>query len=223
MNLPFTIDQFLGVFEQYNSSIWPAQILLLLLALVALFFAYRPRRNSTRSVFAILGFLWLWMGIAYHIMFFAAINPAAYGFGAFFILQGALFMFAAWAGSSPTFQFRPDVHGFAGALLILYALVVYPLLGYLQGRVYVQSPTFGAPCPTTIFTFALLLWAAGKVPAYLLIVPFLWSLLGPSAALSLGITEDLGLFIAGIGGTALILTRNRKLAHQPTVAEPTFH
>ncbi len=223
MKLPFTIDQFLGVFEEYNLSVWPVQILLMLFALVALFVAYRPRPSSTKLVFVILGFFWLWMGIAYHIMFFAAINPAANVFGAFFILQGALFMFAAWGKTSPGFRCSVDVYGLAGALLVLYALVIYPILGFLQGRVYMQSPTFGAPCPTTIFTFGLLLWAAGKVPAYLLIVPFLWSLLGPSAALSLGITEDLGLFITGIGGTALILTRNRKLAHQPTVAEPTFH
>ena len=220
MNLPFTVDQFLGVFEQYNVSVWPAQILLLLLGLVALFFAYHPRRSSTKLVFAILGFFWLWMGIAYHIMFFAAINPVANVFGAFFILQGALFMFAAWASSSPGFRFTPDGYGLAGALLILYALVIYPVLGYFQGHLYPQSPTFGLPCPTTIFTFGLLLWAAGKVPAYLLIVPFLWSLLGPSAALSLGISEDAGLFVAGIGATALILTRNRKRASQPKVAEP---
>ncbi len=220
MNLPFTIDQFLGVFEAYNLSIWPVQILLLLLALVALYFAYRPHRNSTKLIFAVLGFLWLWMGIAYHIMFFAAINPAANVFGAFFILQGALFMFAAWAKTSPGFRFSADVYGLAGALLVLYALVIYPILGFLQGRVYMQSPTFGAPCPTTIFTFALLLWAAGRVPAYLLIVPFLWALLGPSAALSLGIAEDLGLFIAGVGATALILVRNRRFAREPKVAEP---
>ncbi|HEX9006883.1 MAG TPA: DUF6064 family protein, partial [Bacteroidota bacterium] len=199
---------------------WPVQVLLMLLALVALFVAYRPRPSSTKLVFVILGFFWLWMGIAYHIMFFAAINPAANFFGAFFILQGALFMFAAWAKSSPGFRFTADVHGLAGALLVLYALVVYPILGFLEGRVYMQSPTFGAPCPTTIFTFGLLLWAAGKVPAYLLIVPFLWSLLGSSAALSLGIGEDVGLFIAGIGATALILLRNRKRAAQPKVAEP---
>jgi|WetSurMetagenome_2_1015567.scaffolds.fasta_scaffold1055146_2 hypothetical protein len=35
MNLPFTIDQFLGVFISYNTSIWPVQIALNALALVA--------------------------------------------------------------------------------------------------------------------------------------------------------------------------------------------
>ena len=35
MQLPFTIDQFFGVFRDYNTALWPAQIVLLALAVVA--------------------------------------------------------------------------------------------------------------------------------------------------------------------------------------------
>jgi hypothetical protein len=67
-----------------------------------------------------------------------------------------------------------------------------------------------APCPVTIFTFGLLLLADKRVPKYLLVIPFLWSLLGFSAALALTIREDIGLLIAGVLGTILIAVRDRK-------------
>jgi hypothetical protein len=66
-----------------------------------------------------------------------------------------------------------------------------------------------APCPTTIFTFGLLLWTRGRVPGWLLAVPTLWALIGFTAALTLGILEDTGLLVAGLLGTGLLLYRNR--------------
>jgi hypothetical protein len=86
----------------------------------------------------------------------------------------------------------------------------YPLLGSAFGHLYPVSPVFGvAPCPTVIFTFGLLLWSTARVPGYVLVIPFLWSLLGFSAAVSLGMREDYGLVVAGLLGTALLLLRGR--------------
>ena len=86
----------------------------------------------------------------------------------------------------------------------------HPRIGALLGHGYPQSPSFGvAPCPTTIFTFGLLLWTDRPVPRPLLVIPLLWSLLGVSAAVSLGIKEDLGLVVAALLGTALLIWRDR--------------
>ena len=135
-------------------------------------------------------------------------------FAALFVVQGIVLAFSGLIRNSLSFEFRSDAYGIAGGVLLLYALIVYPILGYLQGHGYPQSPTFGLPCPTTIFTFALLLWADKRVPVYVLVVPFLWSLLGSSAALSLGILEDIGLLVAGLCGTVLVIVRNRRMREQ---------
>jgi hypothetical protein len=72
-------------------------------------------------------------------------------------------------------------------------------------------PVFGVtPCPVTIFTFGLLLWTERPVPRLLLVIPFLWSLVGVSAAISLDRGEDLGLVVAALLGTALLLWRNHR-------------
>jgi hypothetical protein len=81
--------------------------------------------------------------------------------------------------------------------------VAYPLLGYAAGHRYPATPTFGLPCPTTIFTLGLLLWADRPMPRWLLAVPIAWSALGASAALQLGVPEDLGLVAAGVTSLAL--------------------
>ncbi|MHB9029670.1 MAG: DUF6064 family protein [Candidatus Latescibacterota bacterium] len=211
MNLPFSIDQFLGVFETYNRSVWPAQIIAYALGIAAVLFSLKKVEHSDRIVSAILAFFWLWIGIAYHLVFFARINPAARLFGILFIVQGLLFLWAGIFRNSLSFAFRANVYGWTGALFILYAMLIYPILGFLQGHGYPQSPSFGiTPCPGTIFTFGLLLWTLRPVKKYLLIIPFLWSLVGAFAAFSLGIREDLGLLAAGVIGTVMIVMRDRK-------------
>ena len=48
MSFPFTSEQFLHVFENYNISVWPAQVLLYLLALGAIFFALNKKGYSDK-------------------------------------------------------------------------------------------------------------------------------------------------------------------------------
>jgi hypothetical protein len=213
MTLPFTLDQFLSVFEQYNLAVWPMQIVLNVCALAAVFLAVRKTPSSDRIIAGILGFLWVWIGIAYHLTFFVDINPAAKIFGVASVIQGIVFLHYGFLKQRMSFRFQRDIHGMAGALLIVYALVFYPSLGYILGHVYPKSPTFGLPCPTTIFTFGLLLWTGTRPPLLVFVIPFLWSLIGFSAALTLGMLEDTALLVVGI--VCMILTLRRPVNNSP--------
>jgi hypothetical protein len=210
MNLPFSVEQFFSVFEQYHQAVWPMPIALNLLGIVAVFLAFRKTRELNRSIAAILSFFWFWIGIAYHFAFFTAINPAAYAFATLFVIQGILFMMFGVFKKRLSFGFKLNAYGITGALLILYAMVIYPLLGYALGHDYPRTPTFGLPCPTTIFTFGLLLWTDVKVPKVVLIIPFLWSIIGFMAAVNLGVLQDIGLLVAGLVGTTLVMLRDRQ-------------
>jgi len=210
MKLPFTIDQFLQMFEKYNLAVWPMQLVLNLLALLAIAAVIRKQKYSDRLISAILAFLWLWSGIVYHWMHFAEINRAAYGFGTLFMIQGLLFVISGVVRPKLSYRYRTDLCGMSGSLFISYALVVYPIMGYFLGPQYPQTPTFGLPCPMTIFTFGFLLWTEKIIPKYVLIIPILWSIIGFGAALSLGMVEDFGLLISGLVGFVLIVYRDRK-------------
>jgi hypothetical protein len=81
------------------------------------------------------------------------------------------------------------------------------VLGQALGHVYPASPTFGLPCPTTIFTFGIFLLADRRLSVWAVVIPALWSAIGFAAAVSLSMTEDYGLLVAGLLGTLMIAWR----------------
>jgi hypothetical protein len=205
VDLPFTAEQFLGVFEQYNRAIWPLQVVAYVLGGTAILLTLRPRPYSDKIISGILVVLWLWTGLMYHALFFAPINPIATLFGAVFVGQAAIWAFAGVVQGRLRFRIGRDIRSVVGGALIVYAMVLYPLIGHLLGHGYLRSPSFGlTPCPLTIFTFGLLLWSRLRVPRYVLVIPVAWSIVGVTAAVSLGIVEDLGLLVAAFVSIALL-------------------
>ena len=203
MNLPFDSPQFFAVFARYNLAVWPAQVVLNGLAIALVMVVLRAW--SDRAVGGVLALLWVWMGVVYHLGFFRIINPAASIFGAVFVLQGVAFAVLGVSSGKLRFVFPAGARGMMGGLLLGFALVAYPLLAYVAGHRYPAVATFGLPCPTTSFTLGLLLWAEPPVPRVLLLIPLAWSAIGASAALQLGVWEDLGLVAAGLVSGLLML------------------
>ncbi len=204
MKIPFTVEQFFEVFSRYNESVWPVQILLTLLACAIIVLLFGDRLCS-RLIAAVLSFFWAWMAIAYHFVFFTDINPAAWFFGACF-LSGAFWF--AWIGvirDKLRFSLHGGIRTWLGGLLIVFSLAMYPLIGYLSGHRYPAVPTFGLPCPTTIFTLGILMFAVIPIPRSAFVVPVLWSAIGSFGAFQLGVTQDYGLLIAGLIGLIVAL------------------
>jgi len=182
MPLPFTVEQFFGVFRLYNTAVWPAQVLLTLLAALAIGFIAIRRPWSSVAVSAILALLWVWMGVAYHLAFFAAVNPLAYGFAVLSIAGGLMFAWQGVVRRRVEFAFSRSLRAAIGIAVLLFALVAYPLWAIYAGHPYPELPTFGLPCPTTIFTIGALALASGVGLRAILVVPILWSLVGSQAA-----------------------------------------
>ena len=214
MKTPFTVEQFFNVFKNYNEAVFPMQAVFYLLSLFVVYLTIKPKSGTEKIVSGALALLWLWMGIVYHLVFFTAINIAAYLFGAMFVLQGILFLVTGVFQNRLSFKFRFDIFGITGIALIIFALVIYPIFGFFLGHVYPSSPTFGLPCPTTIFTFGILLLSDKKCPSVIMIIPFIWSVIGFTAAFSFGVIEDTGLLIAGLLTLTLHLVRKRKFQQE---------
>jgi hypothetical protein len=196
--LPFSAAQFFDVFVRYNIAVWPAQLLLVGggVGLAALAWSGRPQAG--RIVSLGLALLWLWMGVVYHLVFFRAVNPAAALFGIVFVAEAALLLWlGAWRGRVGFARGR-GWGGGLGLLLVVYALVIYPALGFLAGHRYPAMPSFGLPCPTTILTLGLVVWSTGPSRLVVALIPLAWAAIGTSAALTLGVIEDLGLGVAAV-------------------------
>lgn len=204
MSLPFSRSEFLEVFGRYNEGVWPLQGVLLGLGLlaVALLFVRWPGRHAAIS--AVLAALWAWMGFVYHVGYFSGVNPMAWAFGAAFLAAAVGFALAA---PGARFEPRAGFPGMTAAALLATGLVAYPLASLAWGA-YPEVPTFGLPCPTTLFTIGMLAFLRSRWRAWLLAVPIAWSLVGASAALLLGMPQDLVLLGAAAAGAWLALEGN---------------
>jgi hypothetical protein len=211
MKPPFTIEEFFAVFKAYNLAVFPLQIIFYLFSVIAIYLTIKSNPLSSRIISGLLALLWFWMGIVYHIIFFTTINKVAYVFGGLFIIEGILFVVFGVFQNKLSFQFKKDKYGIVGMILMVFSLIIYPALGYFFGHVYPSSPTFGLPCPTTIFTFGLLLLNIKKIPIVILVIPFVWSLIGFTAAFQFGILEDTSLLVASLVSVFLLIYRNRRL------------
>lgn len=210
MNLPFSPSRFFEVFTTYNHAVWPAQYLLLVGAVALVVMVVKAPHRAGRVVSAGLAILWAWMAIAYHLAFFWVINPAAPVFAG--VSLGAAAAFAWQGGLRRGLEFgpgwsRPKV---LGALVILFALAGYPFAGELAGHRYPAAPTFGLPCPTTHFTFGILLMAKPPLSRWLIVGPLLWAIVGSTAAFALGVVEDLALVVVAIAGVWLLVRKDTR-------------
>lgn len=196
--LPFTRDQFLAVFATYQQAAWPAMVAAYALAAAMLLALWARGAGAQRLVFTGLGLMWVWTGIAYHALHFAPINPAAWGFAALFVLQGAgLLAEAAREAPAPVAMARWRLA--AGLAWVCYAIVVYPLWGLAAGEPAASVPAFGiTPCPLVLFTWGVLLLRPAPVARRLLAVPLLWSVVGGSAAWLLDMPQDRALPLAAL-------------------------
>jgi hypothetical protein len=197
MKIPFTTEQFFGVFEKYNTAVFPMQAVLFLVGCTILFLIGTGLKNRNRLIGCLLGCVWIWTGVAYHLLLFTAINKAAYIFGGAFILQGVLFIVLA-CRDKLFFSFGRTVPQRIGFSLILFGLALYPVIGYMIERSVAHAITFGLPCPTTIFTFGLLGLCSGGVKKRYMAVPLVWSFIGLNAAISMGVYHDVVMPIAAL-------------------------
>lgn len=211
MKLPFTQAQFLEVFAAYNEAVWPLQILLNAVAVAMVIVAIRSPERAGRLVCIGLALLWSWLAVGYHLPFFWPINPAAPFFAGISLAAAGSFLWLGVFRPSLQFHVGMDARKSIGLVVIVFALAGYPLIGKATGLSYPAIPTFGLPCPTTLFTFGILLMAARPLPRWLLVAPMAWAAIGAGAAFSLGVTQDLALLVMLVLG-AYMLAFNRRSA-----------
>ena len=198
--LLFSPRTYYRLFELYNTEVWPEHMaaIALGLAILALW-----RRNA-RWIAAILSGLWLWVAWAFLLTRYDTINWAAKYFAVGFIAQAGLLAVFGFFRSG--FQLRPfaDRVGVAGMAMFVFALALYPLIGRLAGRPWIQSEVFGiAPDPTVVATLGVLV-AATRPNFLLLVIPIAWCAVSGATLWTMGSPDAIVLPLAGV--LAIVLT-----------------
>ena len=208
MQTTTSLPDFLPMFESVNRDLWPLHVFALLLGVAMAIAALRQSRIADRISAAVLGSIWIFDGVIFHWIYFRAIYEPAGWFAVLWAVQGVLFI--VFGVFRPRFSFTAARDGYAafGFLLIAYALVAYPVLGYLLRSDFVYATWFGPfPCPVAVFTIGMFLLTDDRVPKYLVIVPLLWAVTA-WVPVSWGVTEDIGLLVGGTIGMILLFIRD---------------
>ena len=216
MNLPFTSDQFFGVFAAYNRAFWPLVVALWIAAAGSIVVAWRTPATHSGMLTFTLAALWAWSGLVYHAWLFTRINPAAWLFALLFAIEAVALIRAGFHRRLEYFS-APRWPRNIGTLLAAYAML-YPLLTIGAGRSYPATPTFGVPCPTALLTIGLLLTATGGMAISLTIVPILWAFIGGSAAFMLDVPADYVLLASGVVLVVVLASRIRPALSPRTYA-----
>jgi hypothetical protein len=90
-------------------------------------------------------------------------------------------------------RLRParDVAGVAGLCMFLFALFIWPLIGPLAGRSWLQAESFAvAPDPTVVATLGLLV-GADQARWDLLVIPLLWCAISGATLWTMGSPDAL--------------------------------
>lgn len=153
--LMFAPRTYWRLFELQQEALWPAQPVLLVLALLFLASLWRRLPAGLRAGAFGLGLAWAWIAWDFLWQRYAPINWAATGFAWGFALMAAgLF---ALASRHPASTDSPWRHR-TGLGLVLWSLFAHPLLAFTSGRPWAQAEMIGlAPDPTAIATLGFLL------------------------------------------------------------------
>jgi len=214
--LPFTADVLSALYESYNRAVWPAALVFWLAALAIAGLGLRSGRHGltqryNRVAGVVLAGAWVWVGIVFHLDFFAAINFWAPLFGALFLVQAVLIAWT-WAYRGRALSGWPvDAAGWAGLALIAYAALGTPLIAATLGDGWASARLAGiAPGPTALLTLGLLMLTQDRVPLHLTIIPVLWCLVAGVTAWQLGVPEDRIVAVLALTAVVLIVRANTR-------------
>jgi hypothetical protein len=211
----FTLQEFLDLIAGYTTQFWPVGLVAYVLGVLVAIMAIRHAHNASKVVCGVLALVWLWVGVVFNGFYFTRLSSSAMVFAVLFVIEGILLAVIGVLRGDLSFNVKADVYGVIGGLVILYALVGYPAIGYLLGRGYPEALLLGlAPCPTTAFTLGILLWSDRPLPKLVLVVPILYAIGAGLIAAPRGIVEDFGLLALGIAVPIAILYRERMEARK---------
>jgi hypothetical protein len=204
-----------SVIASYNRALWPAQLFVTALAIAVLWLAARSRHDPSPLASCLpsvaLAAAWAWTGAVFLARYMADIDFMAPVYAALFLLQALLLAWTGGLRGAAAPARHEGLVGLAAYALVTYAIIGYPMIAAIAGHGLPTARVVGlAPGPTATFTLGMLLLAR-RTPLHLTAVPLLWTLIGGATAWRLGVAEEVVLPLLGLGASALILWKNRRL------------
>jgi hypothetical protein len=132
--LMFSAQTYYRLFDLYNRDLWPLQMLALVLGVAVLALWRRGGDRAGRAIAVILAMCWLWVAWGFHWQRYASINLVAGYFALAFVVQALLLLWLGGLRGRLTPVAATRLQQRAGLGLLLFAQLMFPLIGPLLGR-----------------------------------------------------------------------------------------
>ena len=193
----------------YNNSIFPFQIITLIIAVILTYFLFaKPSAKANKLMKAYLAFTYAWIGVVFQFIF------APPEFRLVFLISrvglivvALLFVIDIFVGKIEFELPKTWWKKYLTLFWVVFAFVLYPLIEWALGHPYPEVPLFGVLfCPTTIFSIALLAGAIPNVDKKVFVLLSVAAIFtGISAPISYHIYVDFMLLAAGIYGLIMLI------------------
>lgn len=188
----------------FNEVTFPVQILLIVLAIVAIFLMlFRSGNTSDILIKSFLALAYIWNGIVFFLVF--AWSLFSMFVSVLFIIAAILFVIDIFKKKT-RFQFPSRGWRQYITVVLLLLVFLYPLIGVALGHYYPKNCMPMAPCPLTVFAIALMAASLPHVDRKVYIVLLIWALMGlPKCLGALDCYEDCVLFLSGVYGLVMLV------------------
>ena len=219
-----TSEEFWDLIHGYDLAIFPMQYIFSLVAIVlVVLMAKKPGAKLNVWMNLFLAVCYSWIGIIFYLVHNRDLSEKMHYFQpALMFIIALLFILDIFLKKSD-FKFSQNrSHNYIALFFLAYSIIGYPIVGWLLGHPYsvkfsgdlaIWVPILGVyPCPTTIFSLALLSLALPRADKKVMIPLLYWgifSIMGPPLRVY-GVYEDLVLFFAGIYGLVFFIKNFRK-------------
>lgn len=175
------------MFELHNGALWPLHIVAVAIGIYLVFVALKPSPARMRAGLVLLSAVWLFVAGAFFYQRYATINWAAVYVVPAFVAMAAILCALAVRARPVVAELRSALSGRTAVMVLLFALVGYPLLGLLAGKSWLAAQVFAiAPDPTVGATLGFLVLCRGVAARVAMIVPVLWSVVTALTLYGLG-------------------------------------
>lgn len=101
-------------------------------------------------------------------------------------------------------------------MLAGFAAVLNPLKDKLTGGIPNKTTSPGLPCPATFLAFGFFILTKNKFPRHLLIIPWVWALIGLIAAANFGVYQDFMIIIFATASVFVLVEKGIRKQSQQT-------
>lgn len=209
-------EEWWKILENYNVSIFPAQIFLHIIAIiVTVIFFIKPEKEANIILKVYLTASFAWIGIIFFLILGTGLE--ANSLSAFLFILVAVFFGIDIFRNRIEFMI-PEMRR-EKILMVIFLLMafLYPLIGYLIGHTYPRMIFLGTfPCSTTAFALTFLAFSVPKIDLKPYILLLIWAIPFPIFIQipKFGVYEDSIMLAAGILAVVFLIRYRKQLSKE---------